>query len=97
VVLLVGNKCDLTSQRQVYTEESQKLAQNNKLLYIETSALDGSNINEAFKILVKEIYSSKKKKEANKPSLDLKSDHPKGEPVSLPKASPPTQEGGCKC
>ncbi len=48
VIMMVGNKTDLKNQRELATEEAKKFSQKNNLLYIETSALDGSNIKEAF-------------------------------------------------
>lgn len=48
VIMLVGNKTDLKSQRETSTEDAKALAQKNNLLFIETSALDGENIKEAF-------------------------------------------------
>jgi hypothetical protein len=52
VMMLIGNKTDLKDMREVSTDEAKKFAQKNKLLYIETSALDGNNIKEAFDMLV---------------------------------------------
>ncbi len=51
-MMLIGNKTDLKDMREVSTDEAKKFAQKNKLLYIETSALDGNNIKEAFDMLV---------------------------------------------
>mmetsp|Transcript_25393 Transcript_25393/g.100230 ORF Transcript_25393/g.100230 Transcript_25393/m.100230 type:complete len:82 (-) Transcript_25393:1407-1652(-) len=48
VIMLVGNKSDLTNQRQVRTDEGKAFASTNGLSFIETSALDASNVNEAF-------------------------------------------------
>ena len=45
-VMLVGNKCDLEHLRQVSTEEGQKFAQENGLLFIETSAKTSKNVEE---------------------------------------------------
>jgi len=50
-LVLVGNKIDLVDDRQVTTEEGQALAQKLGLTYIETSAKDGTNIQDAFKML----------------------------------------------
>lgn len=52
----VGNKTDLRHLRMVPSEEARQFAENNKLLYIETSALDSTNIEESFNILVKGIH-----------------------------------------
>ncbi|MFX0048590.1 MAG: GTP-binding protein [Candidatus Hermodarchaeota archaeon] len=56
-VVIVGNKQDLEQQRQVEYDEAITLAemlseeQNSKISYIETSALTGENIEEAFGIV----------------------------------------------
>jgi len=53
--LLIGNKVDLTDQRQVTTEQIQKFAENHKLSYIETSAKDATNIDSIFTTMAKSI------------------------------------------
>eukprot|EP00062_Callorhinchus_milii_P010663 gi/632955776/ref/XP_007893630.1/ PREDICTED: EF-hand calcium-binding domain-containing protein 4B [Callorhinchus milii] len=45
-VLLLGNKTDLDSQRQVSTEEGKRLAKENNLVFFECSACSGYNITE---------------------------------------------------
>ena len=47
-ILLVGNKSDLGEFREVTILEAVDYAQKNDLAYIETSALEDSNIEEAF-------------------------------------------------
>ena len=47
-ILLVGNKGDLENQRQVGVQQAKDFAQRHRLEYIETSALNGSNVTEAF-------------------------------------------------
>ena len=48
LIYLIGNKTDLEEKRQVTKEEAQKFAEDNFLVYYETSALNGSNIEEIF-------------------------------------------------
>ena len=48
LIVLVGNKSDLEGRRAVSFEEGQKFADDNQLLFFETSAKDGSNIQEIF-------------------------------------------------
>ena len=55
-IILIGNKSDLEVERQVSKEEGQMKAQTNGLGFLETSALNGSNIELAFKTLVEEVY-----------------------------------------
>ncbi|KAM3268237.1 ras-related protein RABA5a [Capsicum chacoense] len=56
VIILVGNKTDLKDAREVTTAEGKALAEAKGLFFIETSALDSSNVASAFQIVVKEIY-----------------------------------------
>lgn len=55
-VLLVGNKSDLDSQRQVTTDEAQSLARRHGFNYIETSAKLNTNVQEAFVRLGKQVH-----------------------------------------
>ena len=47
-ILLVGNKSDLHCLRAVPTEEAKLFAEENKFAFIETSALDSTNVDAAF-------------------------------------------------
>jgi small GTP-binding protein len=55
VVMLVGNKCDLQDVRVVSTDEGIGFAKNENLLFIETSALDATNVHQCFTRLITEI------------------------------------------
>ncbi|KHJ97348.1 Ras family protein [Oesophagostomum dentatum] len=57
-VTLVGNKSDLRNLREVSTESARKFAEENHLTFIETSALDSSNVEKAFTQAVTKIYRS---------------------------------------
>ncbi|GLU01253.1 hypothetical protein SLE2022_185660 [Rubroshorea leprosula] len=47
--MLVGNKCELENERAVSKEEAEQFAQQNGLLFVETSAATSLNVEEAFK------------------------------------------------
>ncbi|MDH5404149.1 MAG: GTP-binding protein [Candidatus Heimdallarchaeota archaeon] len=58
-LVLVGNKNDLESDREISKNEGDLLAQNlNCKLYVETSALTGDNVEEVFVTLGKSILDS---------------------------------------
>lgn len=56
VIMLVGNKCDLEGLRAVPTEAGKKLAEREGLLFLETSALDATNVEKAFHMVLERIY-----------------------------------------
>ncbi|CAD8195891.1 unnamed protein product [Paramecium octaurelia] len=55
IMILVGNKTDLESKRQVATEEGQQLATEQNILFIETSAKAGYHVDDTFFMISKEI------------------------------------------
>lgn len=63
VIALVANKLDLSSKRAVPTEEAQAYADENGLLFMETSAKSGVNVNDIFVAIAKKLP-----KEAPKPA-----------------------------
>jgi len=52
VILLVGNKSDMRHIRAVTTEEGAAMAEKNGLFFIETSALDATNVDKAFETIL---------------------------------------------
>lgn len=56
VIMLVGNKSDLRHLRAVPTDEAKGFAERNGLSFIETSALDSTNVETAFQNILTEIY-----------------------------------------
>jgi len=74
-ILLVGNKSDLKDKREVATEDAKNFAQKNALYYMETSALDGANVKEAFQQIVTTIHEtngSKTLSDDNKDTRQIK-------------------------
>jgi small GTP-binding protein len=60
-LLLVGNKSDLKDLRQVPIEEGATVANRYNAMFLETSALNNSNIHEVFNKLAHDVYSKQKK------------------------------------
>ncbi|KAI8867611.1 small GTPase [Ramicandelaber brevisporus] len=56
VISLVGNKSDLRHLRAVTTEDGKAFAMEKGMSFIETSALDATNVEQAFQELLARIY-----------------------------------------
>ncbi|PRW57533.1 Ras-related RABA1f [Chlorella sorokiniana] len=78
VVMLVGNKTDLETQREVSVQDGQDIAKREGLLFLETSALDGSNVEEAFTRVATEIHGIVRKRR-------LESQQGEDEPAPMPR------------
>ena len=74
-MILIGNKCDLSNERKVTEEEGKKLADEFGLLFFETSAKTGYNVNFAIETLIADIIKHYKKFEERK--IKLKKDDTK--------------------
>ena len=57
-MILVGTNCNLEDERKITYKEGEDFAINNGMKFIEVSAKDNINVNEAFEILVEDIYNS---------------------------------------
>ncbi|KAJ3681213.1 hypothetical protein LUZ60_015702 [Juncus effusus] len=68
VKMLVGNKCDLENIREVSVDEGKTLAETEGLFFMETSALDSTNVKTAFEIVIKDIYNNVSRKILNSDS-----------------------------
>ena len=55
-IILIGNKSDLEDKREVEKEEGIKKSEEYKIAFLETSALNGDNIDKAFNELLEQIY-----------------------------------------
>lgn len=52
---IVGNKCDLESERSISTKEGQEMAKSWGAEFFETSAKNRTNVDESFTALVREV------------------------------------------
>ncbi|XP_058791791.1 ras-related protein Rab-37 isoform X1 [Phymastichus coffea] len=64
VIMLLGNKCDCSSERVVRKEEGQRLSNEYKVPFMETSAKTGLNVELAFQAVARELK-AKSNKEIN--------------------------------
>ena len=49
IIMLVGNKTDLSDKRQVSTEDGERKAKELNVMFIETSAKAGYNVKQLFR------------------------------------------------
>lgn len=99
IIMLIGNKCDLASLRAVPVEDAKEFAERENLFFMETSALDSTNVETAFLTILTEIYRivSKKSLTANG-DLDATTNAAllKGTQILVPgPESEQVQGGGC--
>lgn len=69
-IVLVGNKSDL-DDRDVSEEEINKIINDKKFDYFETSALNGSNVNEAFMKLTELVIKHKKSRRNTRKGMSI--------------------------
>ncbi len=66
-MMIIGNKVDLNAQRNVDIETALDKAKTLNVPLLETSAVDSTNVNKAFEIILKEMYKELKiEKESEK-------------------------------
>ncbi|GFQ06981.1 RAS-related protein ric2 [Phtheirospermum japonicum] len=96
VVMLIGNKSDLRHLVAVSTEDGTSFSETESLYFMETSALDASNVDNAFTEVLTQIYRivSKKTMEAGD-NGDAPSVPSKGEKIDVSKDVSAMKKGGC--
>lgn len=85
--LLVGNKCDLASKKVVGYEEGKELADFHKIRFVETSAKNAINVEQAFHIMATEI----------KDRIQVGGQQTRPVPTARLHAAPVRQQGGGGC
>ncbi|XP_078123251.1 ras-related protein Rab-25-like isoform X1 [Sander vitreus] len=88
VVMLVGNKRDLDTLRTVPTEEAKDFAEKRGLMFMETSALDSTNVENAFHEVLKAIHKKVASREVTRGSICA---------VTLSNPTSEAQEGHRNC
>jgi len=101
VIMLVGNKSDLRHLREVPTDEAKAFAEKNKLSFIETSALDSTNVELAFQNILTEIYHIISRPHpmggTGEEEDDDKTAVTPSKPITLDAQANSDSGGGCKC
>jgi Ras-related protein Rab-14 len=87
--MLVGNKRDLESERDVTYEEASQFARENGLIFVETSAKTGENVEDSFLKTAKLIFQS-----IQEGNVDLNID---GSQKKLSPGSTKKTGNDCKC
>eukprot|EP00245_Coleochaete_scutata_P007211 TRINITY_DN22344_c0_g1_i1.p1 TRINITY_DN22344_c0_g1~~TRINITY_DN22344_c0_g1_i1.p1 ORF type:complete len:220 (-),score=53.50 TRINITY_DN22344_c0_g1_i1:655-1314(-) len=97
VVMLVGNKSDLKHLRAVSTDDASAFSEKETLAFMETSALESTNVEKAFHSILTQIY-----RVASKKALGADGDGapgvPRGKPIDLVDNSQDVhgaKKGGC--
>lgn len=75
-IILIGNKSDAESSREVTSDIAQKFAEKRSMMFIETSARNSTNVELAFQILAREICGISEK-------LLLNNDDPSDDPIEI--------------
>jgi len=73
IILLVGNKVDLAENRKVNTDMVEEFVQNHCLIYMETSAKTGENVENIFKTIARKLPKDSEDIQYNE-SLDITSE-----------------------
>lgn len=95
IIMLVGNKIDLKHLREVQTDDAREFAEKNGLSFIETSALDSSNVDLAFQNIIAEIL----RQSDTVPTLPpiTKGRPPISDPIIITPVEDVNQSSGCPC
>ncbi|CAN6181800.1 unnamed protein product [Urochloa humidicola] len=100
VIMLIGNKSDLGTLRAVPMEDAKEFAERENLFFMETSALEATNVENAFMTVLTEIYRivSKKNLVANEETDSSGSSSLlKGTKIIIPGQEPPPASKATCC
>ncbi|WFD18257.1 GTP-binding protein of the rab/ypt [Malassezia caprae] len=95
IIVLVGNKLDLADTREIPTEEGEKYAETEGLLFLETSAKTPTNITELFDTIANRLPLERGMgaKRAAPPGAA----RPADAPVQIGASAQPAQDSACNC
>ncbi|ORD99289.1 RAA2D [Hepatospora eriocheir] len=85
-ILLIGNKSDLKSDREIETDKAKSMAISEEMEFFETSAKSGKNVYEAFQNFISKIYEKEKVNNTLKKRKEVRREDLKGKQLSLAKS-----------
>jgi len=104
VIVLVGNKVDLQEEREVTFLEASRFAQENDIMFLETSAKSGENVEETFlkcaKTILNKVDSGIIRPDDVNSGVQTgtsKNGNGKKKPMGTPAPPQPQQDDGCPC
>ncbi|XVF09483.1 hypothetical protein REPUB_Repub07fG0096900 [Reevesia pubescens] len=95
VVVLVGNKSDLTQSREVSEEEGRTLAESEGLFFMETSALENLNVEEAFLQMITKIHELMSKKYLDAKTNEISTPHSGKEIITIDEVTATKSSNNC--
>ncbi|KAK9696862.1 hypothetical protein RND81_08G001900 [Saponaria officinalis] len=95
VVMLIGNKSDLRHLVAVQMEDGKTFAEKESLYFMETSALEATNVDNAFTEVLSQIYSIVSKKAMETGGDANGSAVPAGEKIDIGKDVSDVKKAGC--
>lgn len=95
VVMLIGNKSDLRHLIAVSTEDGKSFAETESLYFMETSALESTNVEHAFSEVLTQIYRIMSKKAVEAGDDAASSVPSKGEKINVKDDVSALKKGGC--
>lgn len=95
VVMLIGNKSDLQHLSAVSTEDAKAFAERESLYFMETSALEATNVENAFKEVLSQIHHIVSKKAVEAGNESVSSLPSKGETINIKDDSSAPKKSGC--
>ncbi|WOL11910.1 hypothetical protein Cni_G20674 [Canna indica] len=97
VIMLIGNKTDLLHLRAVDTQDAESFAEKEGLSFIETSALEATNVEKAFQVILAEICHiiSKKNISSDEPGTGPAGGIKEGKTISVSESDSVTRRQCC--
>ncbi|ESW20571.1 hypothetical protein PHAVU_006G220200 [Phaseolus vulgaris] len=95
VIMLIGNKTDLKHLRGVATEDAQGYAEKEGLSFIETSALEATNVEKAFQTILSEIYRIISKKSLSSNNHSASGAVKEGKTIAVAESQPSASNSLC--